>query len=153
MVWGGFQIIRSVCLLEADCVPSVPCGRELMEARGYKLSLSHTEVCSLFAILLSEEQPYINFAVIATTKNRLTSVTARGIMLPGSDKRGRGKNQIRKRNNQKATWWHTTASRQRCARPMPGERKGKEGRKKRERAHGRPNISSSKSGKGRVGLS
>lgn len=51
------------------------------------------------------------------------------------------------------TLWHTTASRQRCARPMLGERKGKKGSKKRERAHGRPNISSSKSGKGRVGLS
>lgn len=50
------------------------------------------------------------------------------------------------------TLWHTTASRQRCARPMLGERKGKKGRKKRERAHGRLNISS-KSGKGRVGLS
>lgn len=46
------------------------------------------------------------FAVIATTKNRLTSVTARGIMLPGPHKRGRGeeknKNLIRERKNQKA---------------------------------------------------
>lgn len=86
------------------------------------------------------------FAVIATTKNRLTSVTARGIMLPGSHKRGGGKYQIRKRNNQRLLCNVNFVAHN-------GERKGKKGRKERERAHGRPNISSSKNWKGRVGLS